>query len=139
MSVAVGYLGTEDARRALGVAAREAADRHTTLLVIHVVEMRDESVVSDHRTSVLEEVTAALEEAGLSDLDWDLHVSTEDEYVADALLDAATDRQAELLVIGSRQRTSVGKLLFGSVGQAIAERAEHADIEVRVVGSSSTP
>lgn len=137
MSVAVGYLGTDGARRALAVAAREAAERHTTLQVIHVVEMRDEAVVSDHRTSVSEEVSAALEEAGLSDLNWDLHVSTQDEYIGDALLDAAAELGAQLLVIGSRRRNGVGKLLFGSVGQSVVESAEYVDIEVRVVDAAS--
>lgn len=134
MSVAVGYLGTAGARQALVVAAREAAARDTSLQVIHVVEMRDESVVSDHRDSVSGEVSAALEEAGLSDLDWDLHLSTEDEDVADAIVDAALEIGADLLVIGSRRRSSVGKLLFGSVSQTASQRA---DIEVQVVDAAT--
>lgn len=134
MSVAVGYLGTEGARQALSVAAREAAARDTSLQVIHVVEMRDDSVVSDHRDSVFDEVSAALEEAGLSDLDWKLHLSTEDEDVADAIVDAALELGADLLVIGSRRRSSIGKLLFGSVSQTASKRA---DIDVRVVDAAT--
>lgn len=134
MSVAVGYLGTEGARQALAVAAREAATRDTSLQVIHVVEVRDESVVSDHRDSVSAEVSAALEEAGLGDLDWDLHLSTEDEDIADAIVDAALALGADLLVIGSRRRSSIGKLLFGSVSQTASNRD---DLEVRVVDAAA--
>ncbi len=131
----MGYLATEAARRALDLAAREAADRGTDLLVIHVVEMLDDSVVSAHRASVSDEVEAALREADLTGLDWAVHVSTEDESVADALVDAALEQGAELLMIGSRPRSSVGKLLFGSVSQTIARRGRPDDValEVRVV------
>lgn len=42
---------------------------------------------------------------------------------ADQIVQAAEDRSAEMLVIGVRNRSRVGKLLFGSVAQPVLLRA----------------
>ena len=60
--------------------------------------------------------TKALSEAGLGDVEWDLKMGT-GEDVAASVLELAGD--AELLVIGARRRSPVGKFLLGSVTQTI--------------------
>ena len=124
MPVAVAHQATASARRALEVAAQEASIRQTTLEVIHVVESLDLDIAEAHRTGIADEVEKVLAAADLSDLRWELHLSTEDEDVADAILDAAADIGADVLVIGARRRSPIGKFLLGSVTQTIILKAE---------------
>ena len=44
--------------------------------------------------------------------------------VAETVLDLVADTDVELLVIGARRRSPVGKLIMGSVTQTIILRAE---------------
>ena len=50
---------------------------------------------------------------------------------ADDLLQAATDHDADLLVIGLRRRSAVGKLVLGSNAQDILLRADCAVLAVK--------
>lgn len=55
----------------------------------------------------------------MADLSWTLYTAPEAFDTAEALLDLAEDVGATLLVIGSRHRTRVGKLLLGSTVQRV--------------------
>ena len=55
---------------------------------------------------------------------------TTGEDVAEAVLDVVSALETELLVIGARRRSPVGKLFMGSVTQSIIL---HADVPVLVV------
>ena len=63
------------------------------------------------------------------DLEWTLQVTT-GEDVGEAVLDVVSTLDTELLVIGARRRSPVGKLFLGSVTQNIIL---HADVPVLVV------
>ena len=116
MTVAVAHQISAAGPVALKEAAREASIRSTNLVVIHVTESFDLDTTEAHRGGLSDEIEKALSEAGLGDVQWDLKMGT-GEDVAASVLELAAD--AELLVIGARRRSPVGKFLLGSVTQTI--------------------
>ena len=130
MSVAVAHQASPTANLVLTEAAREAALRDTTLEVIHVVESLDLDIAEANRAGVSDEVAKVLSSSGLPDLTWNLHLSTGEEDVAETVLAATKEVGAEILVIGARRRSPVGKFLLGSVTQTIIL---DADVPVVVV------
>lgn len=128
MSVAVAHQASRTGHLALKEAAREARMRDTTLAVIHVVDSVDADVTAAHRADLSDEIEKVLAQSG-SEVSWDLHLATGQD-VAQAVLASATEQGAEILVIGARRRSPVGKFLLGSVTQTIILQA---DIPVVVV------
>lgn len=119
MSVAVAHQASPIGELALREAAREAALRQTRLDVIHVIESLDLDIAEAHRSGLSDTVQTALKDAGFTDLEWDLHLATGDQNVADTVIKLAVEVKAQLLVIGARRRSPVGKFLLGSVTQSI--------------------
>jgi nucleotide-binding universal stress UspA family protein len=122
MSVAVAHQVSPTSARTLEEAAREASFRGTRLAVIHVVENLDEDVAAAHDGGISDAVTAALGKADLAHVPWDLRLAaggTQVTDVAEAILREVGSLQPELLVIGARQRSPVGKALLGSVAQTL--------------------
>ena len=74
-------------------------------------------------------------ELDLDDVEWTLEVATGVD-VADTVLDLVADADVELLVIGARRRSAVGKMIMGSVTQTIILRA---DVPVLVVKAPARP
>lgn len=136
MTVAVAHQLSSTSRLVLAEAAREAAMRRTDLAVLHVAESRDPDVLAADRSDTSDEVELVLETSGLDDLPWDLHVATGEDDVAGAILGLVDDVRAELLVIGARRRSPVGKLLLGSVTQTLILQAE---VPVLVVKDPARP
>lgn len=123
MTVAVAHQVSSTSRIALAEAARQASMRHTDLAVLHVVESLDLDIAAANRSGVSDEVDRVLAEAGLDHLDWELHLATGEDNVADALLQLVETLDAEVLVIGARRRSPVGKFLLGSVTQTLILQA----------------
>ena len=132
MSVALAHQASSPVGRiALQEAAREAKLRSTDLAVIHVVESVDLDILEAHRAGLAGEIDKALGACGLSDVPWDLKLATGDnQSIPETVLSFATEVNAEILVIGARRRSPVGKLLLGSVTQTIIL---DADVPVVVV------
>ncbi len=123
MSVAVAHQVSSTSRIALTEAAREASLRGTDLAVLHVVESLDLDIAAANRSGISDEVERVLGESGL-EVSWELHLATGEENVADAILTLVDDVQAEILVIGARRRSPVGKFFLGSVTQTLILQAE---------------
>jgi nucleotide-binding universal stress UspA family protein len=117
VTIAVAQHDSAEGKSALLHAAREAAFQHTTLAVLHIIDDQSgpESDV-DLRTS---ETAQLLSEAGFGDLVWSLHTAVEDSNRATALVELTEEVGADLLVIGSRRRTPIGKFLLGSTVQRV--------------------
>lgn len=132
MTVAIAHQASATGHLALREAAREAAMRGTSLSVIQVTDSVDLDKIEAHKAGLSDEVARVLEEANLGDLDWNLHL-TPGQHIEDTartILDLAGRANAELLVIGARRRSPVGKLFLGSLTQTLIL---HADIPVLVV------
>lgn len=120
MSVVVGYVPTPEGEAALSHAIEEARQRATRLVVIN--SSRGDAVV-DERYALPEQVKVLherLDTAGIEHLL--LHgISVND--AADELLDAANHHRADLIVIGVRRRSPLGKLIMGSTAQRVVLEA----------------
>jgi len=123
MSVAVAHQISAAARLILQEAAKEASLRQTSMSVIHIAEGVDIDMVEEQKLNLRAEIADMLGEAKLTDVEWTLHVATGVD-VAETVLDLVADTDVELLVIGARRRSAVGKLIMGSVTQTIILRAE---------------
>jgi nucleotide-binding universal stress UspA family protein len=136
MSVAVAHQAASSSRRiALREAAHEAHVRGTELAVLHVVDSLDLDVEDAYRSGLRDEIEATLRDSVARDVPWQLHLTTASEDVSSAILRLAADAGADLLVIGARRRSPVGKALLGSVTQNLVLEA---DIPVLVVKAPRT-
>jgi nucleotide-binding universal stress UspA family protein len=93
--------------------------RDTELAVLHVAESLDHDVTEAYRAGVSDEIERALGTADLGDLRWELHLAPGSSDVARTILGLADRVSAELLVIGGRRRSPVGKAVMGSHTQKI--------------------
>ncbi|HEY5855591.1 MAG TPA: universal stress protein [Aldersonia sp.] len=113
--IVIGYSADDYGRAALEHGLAEAKLRDTKVLVIN--SSRGDSWV-DPRFADDEQVAGIDEALTASGVPHEIRQCV-GEDVADVLLDAMTAQDAELLVIGIRHRTPVGKLLMGSTAQRL--------------------
>lgn len=113
--IVVAWSPDDYGRAALAHAVAEARLRGLGLLVVNAT--RGDALVDDRFASDddLAGVRAELDEAGLA---YDVRQSVGPD-VGDQVLEAATEVDAALIVLGLRRRTPVGKLIMGSVAQRI--------------------
>ena len=134
MSVAVAHQPSPTSTLALRQAAAEARMRGTSLAVIHVVETLDLDRMEALRAGLADEIDKTLAASQDEHVAWELYPATAQRDVAEAVLRLAVEAGAELLVIGARRRTPVGKFLLGSLTQTIILGA---DMPVMVVKDGS--
>ena len=123
MTVAVAHQINKASDAVLAAAVSEAALKGTRLVVLHVVTSKDLDSEEVLRQGIGELVTAAVAAEGAGDLEWEVRVETSEastiDDTAQAILDAVDRVGAELLVIGARRRSAVGKAFLGSVTQEV--------------------
>lgn len=116
MPIVVGYVPTKEGRAALTSAVTEALRRGASLTVIN--SSRDELEGEDaaRYATELAEVSSRLERAGLT---FQVRRLVNGLEPAEDLVAVAEEIDAELIVIGLRRRTPVGKLILGSNAQRV--------------------
>lgn len=119
MTVATAYQHSPAGRAALVEAALEAKLRGVDLVVIRVVDSLDLDSRAAVEAGLGDQVGDLLRSHGVGEVTWRSEVAAEDEDVTGAVLAAVERSQADLLVIGARQRSPVGKALTGSVSQQL--------------------
>jgi nucleotide-binding universal stress UspA family protein len=122
MTVAVAHQVSATARAALAQAVREATLRDTDLAVIHVIDAAvDADNTEAYRAGISDEISRAVgEESGVP---FELHLRPAGSDTGEEIAELAEKLDAELLVIGARRRSPVGKALLGSVAQTIILQA----------------
>lgn len=105
-----GYVPKPEGDAALLAGIEEAQRRGARLVVVHTL--------SDHdgEPTYLDEVRSVLADAGI---DHDLRILERGHDASDQLVDLAEEVDAELIVIGLRRRSPVGKLILGSNAQRV--------------------
>ena len=136
MSVAVAHHTRSSSGLALAEGARQAAYRGTDLVVIHVVESLDNDIAEANRAGISDAIEKALaDDDSLKEVTWDLHLVASKPGVGDvasAIIGKIAEIAPDLLVIGARRRSPVGKAFLGSVTQHILL---DVDVPVLVVKS----
>ncbi|HJV99013.1 MAG TPA: universal stress protein [Arthrobacter sp.] len=111
MSVAVGYVASQEGRAALRAAIEEAVLRKTDLQIMGPLP-GDNSAEAE--SDIQEAITAAAA-AGVSAA----LRPNDGTDAADVMIDASYEDAVELIVIGLRRRSPVGKLFLGSTAQRV--------------------
>ena len=116
MSVVVGFVPTPEGDAALGSAISEARRREVPLIV--VISERGHRFGADpvELQASADDVRGQLDETGLR---YEIRQTTRGRDVAEDIVDAATAHDGQLIVIGLRRRSPLGKLLLGSNAQRI--------------------
>jgi nucleotide-binding universal stress UspA family protein len=118
MPVLVGYVARAEGRAALRKGAEEARLRGTRLVVVSSSRGGrdlDEKEAAQHEAE-LAQVRARLEAEGIAH---EVRPLVRGNEPAEDLVAVAEELDAELIVIGLRRRTPVGKLIMGSNAQRI--------------------
>jgi nucleotide-binding universal stress UspA family protein len=118
MSIVVGYVPRAEGRAALRRAAEEARLRGTRLVVINSnrggSHLDDEDAIRHERE--LEAVREKLDQDGV---DHEVRQLVRGLDPAEDVIAVAEEVHADIIVIGLRRRTPVGKLILGSNAQRI--------------------
>ncbi|MDO3395049.1 universal stress protein [Nocardioides cremeus] len=117
-TVVVGYVNKPEGRAALARGIEEAKLRGLRLVVVssHRGGQEYDTEAAGKAQVELDEVRAELEGTGV---DFELRQLVRGFEPAEDLIGLASDSDAELLVIGLRRRSPVGKLILGSNAQRI--------------------
>jgi nucleotide-binding universal stress UspA family protein len=116
-TVVLGYVPKPEGEAALAASIAEARLRGADLVVVNSHRTHHGDADGDQRLQAeLDEVRARVEEAGVR---VDVRHPETGLEAAEDLLAIAEEVDAELVVIGLRRRTPVGKLILGSNAQRI--------------------
>jgi nucleotide-binding universal stress UspA family protein len=121
MTVGVLHNNSPEGRAALAAAVREARIRETDLVVLHALSGSAEPSAEAGETAA---VSNAVETA-LADIDnaeavaWTVAVGRPDPDAVNTLLTLVEEQKSEILVVGSRHRSAVGKFLMGQTIQRL--------------------
>lgn len=117
-TIVVGYVPKPEGRAALQRAAEEAQLRNARLVVVNSSrggrEYSGDDAIGTEKD--LEQVRRQLEDAGV---EHEIRQLVRGIDPADDLVNAATEVDAEFIVIGLRRRSPVGKLILGSNAQRV--------------------
>jgi nucleotide-binding universal stress UspA family protein len=127
MTIVVGWSPDEYGEAALARAVEEA--RHRSGRVVVVNATRGDALVDD-RYADEEQLTRLTSGLDASGVEVDVRRSMGAD-VGDQVLAVAAEVHADLVVIGLRRRSPVGKLLMGSVAQRILLGADCAVLAVK--------
>ena len=130
MTIVVGFVPTKEGRAALNRAVEEARSRHTRLVVIN--SNRGGRDFDDEANRAAEaELRGVTDQLAGDGLDVEVRQLVRGNEPAEDLIAVAAETDADLIVIGLRRRTPVGKLILGSNAQRILLDAPCAVLAVK--------
>ena len=130
VTIVVGWTPDEFGETALHRGVEEARLRDGRVVVVNAT--RGDALVDD-RYADEDQLAALTAELGAAGVEVDVRRSMGAD-VGDQVLAVAADVSADLVVIGLRRRSPVGKLLMGSVAQRILLGADCAVLAVKPAG-----
>ncbi|SNS37187.1 universal stress protein [Rhodococcoides kyotonense] len=126
MTVAVVHSQSDEGRNALAAGVREARTRGTELVVLHALSGSPEQSARDREVGAVESAVHALAP------DARVEAAVPDPDSTSTLLALVDKVDAELVVIGTRHRSAVGKFLMG---QQVQRLLLEIPVEILVVKS----
>ena len=130
MNVIVGYRPTPEGKAALDRAVDEARRFGARLLVVNSSELptdAPEPISAERGADALAQRLAA------DGVDHEIRQLDVDDEPADAILSGVSDPACDLIVIGLRRRSPVGKIITGSVAQQVLLEAACPVLAVKAV------
>jgi nucleotide-binding universal stress UspA family protein len=121
MTIVVGYVPTPEGEAAFDQAIKEARKAQSKLVVIN--SSRGDALV-DKRYAGETEIESIDQRLGKEGIEHLILQPVRGHDAANEVLEAAEEHQADLIVIGLRRRTPVGKLIMGSTSQRILLEAD---------------
>jgi nucleotide-binding universal stress UspA family protein len=115
-TIVVGYLPTAEGTAAFEYAKQLAEDNGATLVVVNTGRNGDYSHPNFATSQDMDAISAELDDVGV---EHEVLQPTDGKPAAEAILAAAAAHSADLIIIGLRRRTPVGKLITGSTAQQI--------------------
>ena len=128
MSIVVGYIPTPEGEAAFERAIEEARSSRTLLVVVN--SSRGDALV-DQKFVQQDDADSLVRRLAAEGVEHLLLQPLRGLDAADEVLEAAREHRAELVVIGLRRRTPVGKLILGSTAQRILLQAEAPVLAVK--------
>jgi len=116
VTIVVGYLPTPEGSAAVDHAMEEAKLTSAKVVVVNTGHYGD---FSHPNYATAEDIDALAGQLTAAGIDHEIRRALESPSAADAILDAARDTSADLIVIGVRRRSPVGKLFAGSTAQHV--------------------
>jgi nucleotide-binding universal stress UspA family protein len=113
VSIVVGFIDTPEGNAAVHKAIDEAKLRSTSIIILHSMVGGNHEKGSEYLASAeaIERVEKLLSESGV---EYSSHEYVRGKTPAEDIVTASKVHDAELIVIGIRERSSTGKLLLGS-------------------------
>lgn len=115
-TIVAGYLPTAEGNAALEAAKIWALANEATLVVVNTGREGDYSHPSFATAQDIDAIDAELAEVGI---DHEVLQPTDGKSAAESILGIALAKSADLIVIGMRRRSPVGKLITGSTAQHV--------------------
>jgi nucleotide-binding universal stress UspA family protein len=130
MRIVTGFLRSPEGRAALQRAIEEARLRDAELLVVHSARGGQHEQIDEVRRyrEEFERLEAQLADAGVT---YRLKEFVRGNAPSEDLLQVAKDEDADLIVLGLRRRSPVGKLVMGSNAQDVLLNADCAVLAVK--------
>jgi len=129
--IVVGYVPKPEGEAALRLAAEEARLRGASLVVVNSHRGRDlDDAGSVQADSYLNEIGNRLSDGGI---EHEVRHLVRGMDPAEDLVSVATEVSAELIIIGLRRRSPVGKLILGSNAQRVLLDAPCPVLAVKAV------
>ena len=117
-TVVTGFIDSPEGHKALDLAIEEARKRDTMLVVVHSMRGGADTPIEEiaQYDLALKRVEERLQGEGIA---YDILKYVRDQSPSQDIIAAAEESNADLIVIGYRKRSSVGKALLGSQAQEI--------------------
>ncbi|WP_068401746.1 universal stress protein [Kribbia dieselivorans] len=130
MTIIVGYLATPEGKAALERAISEAELRKSKLIVVNSAR-GGSSFTGEDAVKSEEELKKVEERLGAAGIEFEVRQLVRGNDPSDDLIDIAEEVGGDLIVIGLRRRSPVGKLILGSNAQRILLDANCAVLAVK--------